>query len=299
MQLLHLRMEEVDISVQRVKANALPAKWEAEEHGWLAKWHLLSLDAPTVVTVWTWFVARAAHTALPPAVPAAMFVAVWLLYAGDRLLDGLADANDLEERHRFHHRHRRRFAVAMVIAAVALIPLMLAIPWAILKLYVGLAVLLLSWITVVHRSSAETASRLPKELLPGAFCAAAAFIPIWANVGFRSITLMLAAICYALLCTMNCWAIYAWEHDISSQAHATTRFGVRWLHEIGIVAVAIPLATMAFSEAHLAPIFLAIAVAAGLLAVLDHVHDSLGRTDMRATADLVLLTPLLVAAVLR
>ena len=87
--------------------------------GVLALWHLLSLDAPTVAVIWTWFVARAEHVRLPWATPAAMGIAVWMLYAGDRLLDarvldGVRTAwtgERLEARHLFHYRHRRGFLV--------------------------------------------------------------------------------------------------------------------------------------------------------------------------------------------
>ncbi len=228
-----------------------------------------------------------------------MFVAVWLVYAGDRLLDSRTDQTQLEDRHRFHYRHWRRFAAGMGVASIALVPLVHAIPWTILKLYLGLSALLLAWIALVHRNLPSNTSRLPKELMPGVFCAAAAFIPVWASVGVRSNGLLLAAIFYALLCTLNCWAIFAWEHPDTLHAHPTTRFGVRWLREVGIVATALPLLTLYFCEAHLAPIFIAIALAAGLLIALDHVHDSLQRTDLRAAADLVLVTPLLIAVVLR
>ena len=55
--------------------------------GPLVLWHLLSLDAPTVAALWTWFIARANHIRLPLASPVAMALAVWMLYAADRLLD--------------------------------------------------------------------------------------------------------------------------------------------------------------------------------------------------------------------
>ena len=50
-------------------------------------WHLLSLDAPTVAAVWVVFVGRSVGVRLPWVEPAAMFVAVWMIYAADRLLD--------------------------------------------------------------------------------------------------------------------------------------------------------------------------------------------------------------------
>ena len=271
------------------------------ESGWLATWHLLSLDAPTVATAWTWFVARTAHVALPVAVPAAMFVAVWLLYAGDRLLDGWFGGEGLEARHRFHQRHRRGFLVAIAIAVVGLVPLVLAIPGEILRLYVGLAGLLAVWFAVVHLLARRRALRLPKELAPGAFCAAAAFIPVWASMGWEHRKLAVAAAAYGLLVTQNCLWIYAWEHEDAgiAEAHATTQWGVRWLRPLGVATVALPIVAMPFVGVERVPILLAAALAAGLLLGLDRMRGWLDRTDLRAAADFVLLTPLLIAALLR
>lgn len=53
----------------------------------LVYWHLLSLDAPTVAMLWTWFIAKTSGVRLPWASVFAMGVAVWVLYAADRLLD--------------------------------------------------------------------------------------------------------------------------------------------------------------------------------------------------------------------
>jgi hypothetical protein len=47
------------------------------------------------------------------------------------------------------------------------------------------------------------------------------------------------------------------------------------------------------------PIFLAIAISAGLLLGLDRIHARLDPTTLRAAADLVLLTPILLAPFLR
>ena len=59
----------------------------------LALWHLLSLDAPTVAALWTWFIASANHIRLPLSSALAMALAVWMLYAADRLMDArLMDA---------------------------------------------------------------------------------------------------------------------------------------------------------------------------------------------------------------
>ena len=261
-------------------------------------WHLLSLDAPAVATLWTWFVARAMRMALPAAVPAAMFVAVWLLYAGDRLLDGLTgDAAALEERHRFHRRHFRGFLFAVVAGGLILGPLVCAIPAPMLRLYGALAVILGAWYAIVHWIGRDW--RLPKELMTGVFCAAAAFIPEWTRVGFEDRGLAAAATLYGLLIALNCWLIYTWEHDDAENAHVTTRLAVRWIAPVGIAMVTLPLAALRLGETDLALVFLAIALAAALLLGLNRVRGSLDRIGLRAAADVALLTPLLLAGLLR
>ena len=105
----------------------------------LSHWHLCSLDAPTVAVLWTAFIAHTCGLALPWTALAAMAVAVWILYAADRLLDArlLDDSHtkELEARHHFHHRHRRIFCFGIVAASLLLAPLLLAIPSAAIRLY--------------------------------------------------------------------------------------------------------------------------------------------------------------------
>ncbi len=287
---LRPKIEFVDISVQDVEVRG--------EAGPLAIWHLLSLDAPAVATAWTWFAARAAHVALPAAVPAAMFVAVWLLYAGDRLLDGLADgAEGLEERHLFHRRHFRAFVFAVAAGASILGPVAWAIPAPMLRLYVALAVLLAAWYAVVHTFGRDW--KLPKELMTGVFCAAAAFIPEWSRGRLDDRWLTFAAALYGLLIALNCWLIYSWEHDGVERAHLTTRLAVRLIVPVGIATVALPLAATQLGAAEMAPVFVAISLSAALLMALNQMRGSLDRTDLRAAADVVLLTPLLLAGLLR
>jgi hypothetical protein len=286
----------VDVIVQRDEVQR-----QSVGAGWLAMWHLLSLDAPAVAAVWTWFVARAAHVALPAVVPVAMFVAVWLLYAGDRLLDGLAGGEGLEERHRFHRRHGLAFGVAMGVAAVLLAPLVAAIPREMLRLYVGLAGMLAVWFLAVHLIARRGVLTLPKELMPGVFCAAAAFIPVWADIGVEHRRLAVAALAYGLLVTQNCLWIYAWEHEDAggTAAHATTRWGLRWLRPLGVVTMVLPVAAMPFAGIERVPILIAVAAAAAGLFALDRIRAFLDPTDLRAAADFVLLTPLLVVALVR
>ena len=100
----------------------------------LEHWHLLSLDAPTVATAWMLLAAQASHVRLAPVLPVAMFVAVWMLYALDRLLDARlldgrkAAGERFAPRHYFHRHHAARFRLALFAAAILLAGLIAHFP---------------------------------------------------------------------------------------------------------------------------------------------------------------------------
>jgi hypothetical protein len=261
--------------------------------GPLRYWHLLSLDAPCVAAVWTAFVARVARVTLPWNVPVAMFVAVWVIYATDRLLDAGRQEN-LEARHRFHGRHRRGFSIALVVACCGLVPLIGWMPVAMLRLYAELGGLLVVWLGVIHLLPRRSRRPIPKELAVGMFFGAALFVPAMSVA--PSARLVAAALVTANLCSLNCLFIYAWEHPASGGAHASTRFGMRWLREIAVGSVAVPLALIVVIPS-MGALLVAASLAAGLLVGIDRWR--IERTALRAAADAVLLTPLVVMVFLR
>ena len=279
--------------------------------GPIALWHLLSLDAPTVAALWVYFIARACHVRLPLATPAAMALAVWILYASDRILDARQfDVRrngytlELEARHRFHHRHRRAFLIGIALAAAALAALLHSLDPAVIRLYLIEGALLVAWFLILH--STPAAHRLtahpiprprPKEIAVGLFFSAAIFIPTIARAPALRPTLLPCALLFAALCSLNCLFIYAWEHEGPNPAvappHATTRLALRHLPAIaGVLATAGAILAL-FDRAVSKPIPAACALAALLLLLLDRHRRSLSRTDLRAAADLALLTPLL------
>jgi hypothetical protein len=290
----------------------------------LALWHLLSLDAPTIAALWTWFIARANHIHLPISAILAMAVAVWMLYAADRLMDarlmdarlmdaGLMDArllnavnkDDLEARHYFHHRHRAVFRAGILVASLALAVLLPCLEPAALHLYLILGGLLAGYFILIHatpQAAAPTkaAPRLPKEIAVGIFFAAAIFIPTVARRPDLRAPLLPAAFLFAALCSLNCLFIYAWEHprpNPSHPAHATTRFALRHLAflAISILLVAAALVFDALAKTHQAPwpIPTACALSSTLLLLLHHRCRSIAPITLRAAADLALITPLL------
>jgi hypothetical protein len=275
-------------------------------HSPLALWHLLSLDAPTVAALWTWFVARCCGIALPHASVAAMFLAVWILYASDRLLDARGNTTGLEERHYFHHRHRRIFIPFVAIAAVALAALTPGLLPAALRIYALLAALLAGWFLVIHTRLAHE-RRLPKELAVGLFFSAAIFIPTIARRPDLRLSLLAPAFVFAAVCALNCMYLYIWEHP-KDRTHAnwTTRIAT---HHVTLAAAIILIAAFAgiappafpnlASKLMLPvapstwPIAAACVLSTLLLLILNLNRAKISPLNLRAAADLALLTPIL------
>jgi hypothetical protein len=264
----------------------------------LVLWHLLSLDAPMVAVVWTMFTARMTHTAVPVATGVAMGLAVWLLYAADRLLDTraldpLGEPGEFEARHFFHHRHRAAFGVGMAIATVGLALLLPRLASDSIHLYLTEGALMAGYFVLIHATPLRGGRRriaLPKELMVGPFFAAATFIPTVArNPGLR-LSLLPDAVLFAGLCCLNCLYIYAWEHPQPERdAHWTTHRAVRRLSLLagGLVLAA---AALALRGEWLYPAAVGLS-AVGLMG-LDEVRGSMARPALRAAADAVLLAPL-------
>jgi hypothetical protein len=278
----------------------------------LALWHLLSLDAPTIAALWTWFIARENHIHLPVSSILAMAVAVWMLYAADRLMDArlmdarlldAANEEDLEARHYFHHRHRTAFLAGILLASIALAVLLPRLEPAALHLYLILGGLLAGYFILIHATPhaaapTKAAHRLPKEIAVGIFFAAAIFIPTVAGRPDLRAPLLPAAFLFAALCSLNCLFIYAWEHprpNLSRPAHATTRFALRHLPFLAISIALIAAALVFLAKNHQAPwpIPAACALSSTLLLLLHRRRRNIASITLRAAADLALVTPLL------
>jgi hypothetical protein len=267
----------------------------------LALWHLLSLDAPTVAVLWTWFVARASGVSLPIASLGAMALAVWALYAADRLLDarGLDTPQgpmaELEARHLFHHRHARAFLSGIALAAAVLAALLPQLDPAAIRLYLAEGAVLCVWFLILHAGSSARrlpAQRLPKEIAVGLFFSAAVFIPAVVRDSGLRLALLPCALLFAALCSLNCFFIDAWEHE-------GTRFDSPRLRLLAVAAAIAGTTLAIFSRDSSGPIPFACALAAVLLLALDRHRRRLSRTHLRAAADLALLTPLLLLPFLR
>lgn len=268
----------------------------------LGLWHLLSLDAPTVASLWIWFIAAANRIRLPLSSIAAMFIAVWMLYAADRLLDTrLLDSQSrqeqhLEARHYFHHRHRTLFVTGILLASIVLAPLLLLLSTEAVHLYLILGGLLFGYFVLIHAT--RSAHRLPKEIAVGIFFAAATFIPTVARRPELRLALLPSALLFATLCSLNCLFIYDWEHDPQRLSapdcptHASTRFALRHLPFFAATITVVGAALALLDHRAPWPIALATSVSAILLLLLHHRHRHISALTLRAAADLVLLAPI-------
>lgn len=277
----------------------------------LKAWHLLSLDAPTVAAVWTAFVAWSIGLAIPRGDVAAMFLAVFMLYATDRLLDAkplftLPLLPELQPRHLFHHRHRSTFLAATLICCVPLAVLLHHTPESVLHLYVALACLLFGWLLLIHVRPAPSAiaHRLPKEVAVGLFFPAAVFISTVGRVPGLRASLLPLALLFASVCILNCLFLYAWEHPgHPAEAHASTRWGLRRMRGLALGSTVAALGLLPlqlarrmgpFGERNIAHLWApcaACAMSAGLLLLLDQQRERISPLLLRALADFVLLTP--------
>lgn len=279
----------------------------AAQYSLFGLWHLCSLDAPTVAAAWTWFVAFAYGIILPWTSILSMFLAVWMLYAADRLLDARTSqpGSGLEERHHFHHHYRKRFLSSLILLSMILAALLFRLTHVELKLFSALGALLFAYFFLIHvwpfqsaGFSAKT-NRLPKEFAVGAFFSAAIFIPTVARVTSAYASLLTGAILFALVCTLNCLYVYSWEHggDLSG-AHWTTEFAVQHKNAVIFVTLTACAAVALWPYASRGPALTALACGLSLLCFLI-LHVFRQRTSaihLRASVDLALLLPLPVIA---
>jgi hypothetical protein len=252
----------------------------------------LSLDAPTVAALWCWAFGRAARLQLTPWLPAALALGTWLFYVADRLLDArLSPESLLQERHRFHERHRRWFVAVAVPVALVLALLVARMPRSLIAAYGVLGALSLLYLGLVHvpvRIRGKSLHYFPKEFAVALLFAAASALPAWdeaRRIGAgmpRHHPLLLLCPLFAVLCWVNCVAIEDWE-----QHHRGHR--VLWLAVLAVAASCLGLFELANHPARW------LAVAAALSAALFMFVDRsrLTAAARRIAADLALLTPLL------
>jgi hypothetical protein len=277
----------------------------------LERWHLLSLDAPTVAALWSWFFARTMHIELPWHAPLLLALGTWLVYVADRILDGTraAPSSPLRERHRFHARHRKAFLTAGFAAGCALLWLIVARMSANARYEdTVLFSAALLYLVLVHKPRLGGTSWLPKELAVGIVFAAATAVPTWSRLASGRLAIFPAVAVFAAVCWLNCVAIERWEnltpsgHLQSPEAHRTTRWAAEHFRPVTLFLAAISATLVAISmslSSATVSIYFAVTVAALCLATVDRFRDRFSSLHLRVAADAALLTPLILIPFLR
>ncbi len=254
----------------------------------LRLWHLLSLDAPTVCAAWLVSLATAMHIRVPWHAVAAIFAAVWMVYATDRLLDAHAAGKRrtrLHERHHFHASNRRAFLTAIAMTGGALAALLVYdlrfSSRACLAGDVVLGLGLAAYFAVEHFAPQNLLPRWApvKNFAMVALLGAAIASPV-AALRPHSALPWIAGAAYAATCWLNCRLIAAWEHEETE----LPRLPVRTLNAM----LFLWLVAAIFSNSLLAWLGLS----ACLLFWLDSRRGSLPRLALRIYADAALLAPL-------
>jgi hypothetical protein len=294
-------------------------------------WHLLSLDAPSVATLWAWSFARVLHLTLAADSLLLLFAGTWLLYIADRILDGLNSESEqhsarLRERHLFYIRHR-------AAAAVAAVPVTIFLVWLVSARIMPIArradllifAVAAAYFCIVHLRGRAIERWFPKELIVALIFASATAVPAYARLAPASApraastqphavlpALAVLATLFAALCWLNCVAIEKWEHTFSKTLPAhrapshnpqpqssdrTTRWGQSHLRPIGAAITLAAILAAAFLRANPAAVSLCLAVSlsSALFIALD--RRPLNVFHLRIAADAALLTPLLLVLI--
>lgn len=266
----------------------------------LKLWHLASMDAPTVAVVWAYALAWAAHVRPAAGTVAALGLAVWAIYVVDRLLDaqtGLCrpEGHPLQQRHFFHWRHKRALGALAAIASSAAVWLVFPrLRVSALRPDGAVALATLMYFGGVHgraRSMRRLLGRagavVSRECVVGIIFTAGCILPALTTPQYAGALLLAPPACaLAALAWLNVRAIGHWEGD--SRANGIARSAC------ALAASALTAAAALLQFAPRAAALMAMtAMSAALLLLLDRYRDRLEPVTLRAAADLVLLTPLL------
>ncbi len=187
----------------------------------------LSLDAPLVAISWQNLASRVLGVSLLWNEVLLLFLATWLAYAGDRLLDSFPQVERKSElpRHLFALKYRRR--LAFVWGGLFLLSSILALLTIDLSRLILASALVLS--VVIYFAICFLFPRLARIIIPrelvvsGVFVATTLFFPLShiPGVALLALSTYLAVILWSLA-FLNCLGISCWEQEEDSRTGEIT-----------------------------------------------------------------------------
>lgn len=272
-----------------------PSKWR-----WYLTLNVLNLDAPLITVVWQALFARTVGYELQPAERIALFLAVWIIYAGDRVLDGfrLSVGPTTAARHRFSQRHARGLTVLIAVAILTEAALAIfLLPTRVLLAGAGVAGVVVLYFVWNQLAGARFGRDWSKEFIVSlVFAGGAGLVPL-AQAFTRP--LLAEVVAFAAICYANCLLIARLERDrdrdrgeLSIAGHF--RPGSRPSQTLtAFLAAAFTLVLIIHGPNAVVASLLASAI---LLAVAPLIEGRLGLDATAAWADVALLTPVVALA---
>ncbi len=257
--------------------------------------NLLSLDAPIVAVLWQQLFTRALGIEVTIRSVVTLALAVWTIYAGDRILDGW-NLSEHSLRHSFYRAHGSALGPVLIIMLAVVAWLSLTGIRA-LVFQNGILLLLLvgAYMAAVHATPRFLQRRWPKELAVAIIFALGTCIHVWTYEDWWQPRFLAPFLLFAGLCWINCAAITHWEKGRAPKdVHPSTLWIGRHLS-----AASAAIAILAFLFATLyplhrcLPIHLAEGIGALAFIALDRVSANLSPETLRVAADAVLCSPAL------
>jgi hypothetical protein len=260
--------------------------------------NLLSLDAPLVAVAWLFIFARTWRVDYHPWPPyLALALAVWGIYAADRMLDGLVRGDDggLARRHETHRRLRRVLVVLVPVAFIgAVLIALFFLPFAIFGYAVVALVLVAGFFAASLFGGGRSEIPYTKNLLGGLAFAYGTAIGAHVYVFTDDVFALIRSpemLSFGLLCMLNITAVDLWEH--ARRSHDP---------EVGAsdeLSLTLPLTLLAGcallfalrADPFTRPFYYAILIAAAALQVVNRVRHRFSPEALRVVADLCLLAP--------
>lgn len=285
----------VSSSVQFDRSSSVATSRPAEDSAsqgiplWLYP-QILSLDAPAVSVAWQWLFAKSFHVAISPAVLFVTAACVWMIYAGDHLLDVHSGAI-YSARHRFSQRHFRKFIAMIGIVFASATVASLRLSTTVWRGGLGLAAAVAFYLVLVHASGETVRRYWPKEVVVGVIFAAGSTIATWSSL--QPLAALPIAL-FAALCILNCTAVEYWEwqrtHVLLRYPHRMTRWLTKHFYPAAVVISTASATAFIFTPS---AVLIAVLLSAVLLILVARNRTRIAPEVSRLLADAALLTPLI------
>jgi hypothetical protein len=259
--------------------------------------NLVCLDAPLVAICWQWIFARSFHLTTPIGHRAALFLTAWIIYLADRFGDSLSlvTGQPKSVRQQFCLQHQSIWLVTIVcVAVIDVIVVLQAVNYETAVAGAVLGGLTIAYVAINHAHS-EIWETIPvKEFIIGSLFAAGTLLGVTPHIFAERSIMILAAVLFAALCSLNCVSIAIWEVAID-RTQGRHSIATRWGQANSLPCTLLLLlltgsVLLARFDPGAWPVALCLGGSGLLLGALRFVPVS--RDARTALADLVLFTPL-------